>query len=168
MAHCTWSRIDVSSEIESWLFLRLQALIYQMLNLKDLPCFDECIRLTTLAFLLNATECLSARISVRTLLPRLKSALIHANVSEPPFGDELRSWCLCTGAMIKQHSPEKTWFIAQLARFSPIVSAGPINYVQCRLEGYFYLPERQHSQLSGVISKVCSWNYADNVLQLNE
>jgi hypothetical protein len=50
-----WSMADVVVEAESWLFRRLQTLMYRLLRLRRLSGWDECVRLTAMTFILNAT-----------------------------------------------------------------------------------------------------------------
>lgn len=102
-----WSLTDISSDTESWLFLRLQALTYRLLLLEKAEPLEDCIRLTMLNFLLNAVQHHGAQVSAALVAVRLRSALITMEPWEERFGDGLLLWVLCTGAMTSIATPER-------------------------------------------------------------
>ncbi|KAI9151315.1 hypothetical protein HJFPF1_08517 [Paramyrothecium foliicola] len=105
-----WSMAaHVTTETETWLFRRLQALIHRLLHMVQLEQgIDICTRLVTLVTLLSTTDHHGTRVAAWLLLPHLQSALIQHR--DLPL--QFRFWCICTGALSAgQHSQEKAWFV---------------------------------------------------------
>jgi hypothetical protein len=160
MAHCTWSHADrLTSLDENWLFLRHQALVYQLLSLGDsLQPLENCVRITTLLFLLNATEYHGAYVSARMTLQHLISALVRARFWEDDDLGHVQGvvrWCICTGAMTLEPSRERDWFRGMLVRFS--LSSSSVwteDAFQEGLEPYLFLAVKQKVQLSGLIESL--------------
>ena len=71
IAQSAWVSLELDSHDEGWLFLRLQALNYRLFNLKELQSYEECISLTTLLFLPNATQHRGTQLGA-SLLQRLQ------------------------------------------------------------------------------------------------
>jgi hypothetical protein len=162
MAHCTWSHADrLTSLDENWLFLRHQALVYRLLSLGDsLQPLENCVRITTLLFLLNATEYHGAYVSARMTLQHLISALVRARFwEEDDLGYEqgVVRWCICMGALTLEPSKERDWFRGMLVRFS--LSSSSLwteDAFQEGLEPYLFLAVKQKVQLSGLIESLFS------------
>ncbi|KAF4452372.1 hypothetical protein F53441_4781 [Fusarium austroafricanum] len=149
-----WSSGQRHADNETKLFRKLQALIYRLLYLEDVLEFDDCIRLVTLIFLLNVTQYHGAQVSARTLLPRLREALIKARFWSNEFDEGIRFWCLYTAAMTTEVSPDKDWFICMASRYYlPSV----LGYrVREGLSNCLFLPDRQGSQLSVLEDKLAT------------
>ncbi|KAJ4269682.1 hypothetical protein NW762_001350 [Fusarium torreyae] len=149
-----WSSGKRHGNIETNLFLKLQALTYRLLHPQDLQQSDNCIRITTLTFLLNATQYHGSQTSARTLISRLRQALIEARFWSDELDESIRFWCLYTAAMTTEASPDRDWFLCMIQRYySPLA----LNYeVEERLRGYLFLSDRQGAQLSTLMSKLAS------------
>ncbi|KAF4345641.1 hypothetical protein FBEOM_406 [Fusarium beomiforme] len=145
-----WSGTERQANIESNLFLKLQALIYRLLNLQGLVKLDNCICLTTLVFQLSITQYHGSQVAARTLIPRLRQAIVEARFWEDEVGEDLRFWCLYTGAMAAEASPDKDWFISMIQWFC----LPSVNEYQAReiLGRYLFLPDRQGEQLSRLVN----------------
>jgi hypothetical protein len=157
IAHCAWSCANkLISLDENWLFLRHQALVYRLLSLPDsLQGLENCVRITTLIFLLNAAEYHGAYVSARTTLKYLTSALIRARLWEEGLRDGVLFWILCTGAMTTEQSRERDWFQEMLVRFYI-----PPSFVWSKqtlaedLGSYLFLVEKQESQLLRLVDRL--------------
>ncbi|KAJ3523841.1 hypothetical protein NM208_g12297 [Fusarium decemcellulare] len=149
-----WSGGERHKNIETNLFLKLQALTYRLLHLQDLQKTDDCIRLAALTFLFNATQYHGSQASARTLVPRLRQALLDAHFWSDEFDESIRFWCLYTAAMTTEASPDKDWFLCMIQRFCfPLA----LDYqVGERLRGYLFLPDRQGAQLSVLKDKLAT------------
>ncbi|RFU29295.1 hypothetical protein B7463_g7024, partial [Scytalidium lignicola] len=157
MAQCAWSCVDILTALdESWLFLRNQALVYRLLSLADsLQTRENCVRITTLLFLLNATEYHGAHVSARTTLRSLISALVHSRLWEEGFEYGILFWCLCTGAMTIEPCHERDWFQGMLERlFMSSNSVLSKEVFQEDLEPYLFLALKQEMQLSVLIDNL--------------
>ncbi|KAL6243857.1 hypothetical protein RBB50_009291 [Rhinocladiella similis] len=156
-AQCAWNCTDLlTTSDEDWLCLRHQALIYRLLLLPpSLGPLDRCVRHTILLFLLNSTEYQGCQQSTGRPLSRLKTALISLRYWEMGQDDNLLFWILATAAMSTQPSPERNWFEAVLADLLGTGACPPQRQgFLTRLESYFFLPEKQESQLSAMIDRL--------------
>ncbi|KAI8724079.1 hypothetical protein NCS52_00265100 [Fusarium sp. LHS14.1] len=149
-----WSGGERYANVETNLFLKLQALTYRLLHLQDLEKSDNCIRTTTLTILLSATQYHGSQASARTLISRLRQALVEARFCSDGLDEGIRFWCLYTGAMTTEASPDKDWFLCMIHRFY-LPSA--LDYqVEERLRDYLFLPDRQGAQLSALMDELAS------------
>ncbi|EEU41125.1 uncharacterized protein NECHADRAFT_76923 [Fusarium vanettenii 77-13-4] len=149
-----WSGGERHANVETNLFLKLQALTYRLLHLQDLEQSDNCIRTTTLTILLSATQYHGSQASARTLISRLRQALVEARFCSDGLDEGIRFWCLYTAAMTTEASPDKDWFLCMIHRFY-LPSA--LDYqVEERLRGYLFLPDRQGAQLSALMDELAS------------
>ncbi|RFU24813.1 hypothetical protein B7463_g11520, partial [Scytalidium lignicola] len=163
VAYCTWSCVDMLTALdENWLFLRNQALVYRLLSFSDsLGNVENCVRLTTLLFMLNATEYHGAYVSARTTLQYLTAALIHARLWEEGFENGILFWCLCTGAMTTERSHEKEWFQSMLIKFFKSLNSVWVKQVfREDLEAYLFLAAKQDTQLSNLIDNLSATTQA--------
>jgi hypothetical protein len=143
----------VTEEAESWLFRRLQALVYRLLSLNNLDRkLDECVRLATLVFLLNNTEHRGPQISARLLLPYLQNSLLEAD--SIPHG--LRFWCMCTGALVaRSSSPERNWYLNMASECAEAMDLElTAKVLECRLGEFLYIRSRQQAGLNELIEKL--------------
>ncbi|KAM0549147.1 hypothetical protein ACHAPJ_009602 [Fusarium lateritium] len=149
-----WSSGKRHDNIETNLFLKLQALTYRLLHLQGLQQSDNCIRIATLTFLLNVTQYHGPQTSARTLIPRLRQALIEARFWSDELDEGIRFWCLYTAAMTTEASPDRDWFLCMIQRYylPPALDYG----VEERLRGYLFLSDRQGAQLSTLMNKLAS------------
>ncbi|EAQ90120.1 predicted protein [Chaetomium globosum CBS 148.51] len=114
IARGAWAEPSVISSLQSWLFLRLQALFYRLLLLDNLPPVDEVVRLTALTFLLATTQYHGARLSAESQPWRIRAAMLSARYwDNDEFTDGLRFWCLVTAAM-SAREPNKEWFLSRI------------------------------------------------------
>ena len=158
VAHISWAHVSTStSDDERWLFLRLQALIYRLLLLDNLhPGINECIRLSSLIFLLNATQYHGAQVCARTLLSHFREALVKARFWDDGFDSSLRFWLLCTGAMTTEPSEENAWFVGMVTRFGCGLFFEQVDeLLKNELEGFLFLPEKQKQMLDRLMDVVC-------------
>ncbi|KAF4966555.1 hypothetical protein FSARC_5797 [Fusarium sarcochroum] len=147
-----WSGGDRHDKTETNLFLKLQALIHRLLHLQDLQRSDNCIRIATLTFLLNSTQYHGSQASARTLISRLRQALVEARFWSDELDEGIRFWCLYTAAMTTEASPDKDWFLCMIQRFYlPSALSYPVEE---RLRGYLFLSDRQGAQLSKLMNKL--------------
>jgi len=154
MAHCVWSEADkVTAADEHWLFFRHQALLYRLLLLRDLDKREECIRLATLLFLLNALEYQGTSVPSRSTLRHLTVALISARFFEDGFDAGILFWCLCTGAMVKEPSGERDWFHGMLENFFADYIYTEKDFRE-DLECYLFLAEKQGTQISDLTDRL--------------
>ncbi|KAF4943614.1 hypothetical protein FGADI_13290 [Fusarium gaditjirri] len=102
-----WPSTERQATIGTNFFLKLQVLIYRLLHLSRLSELDNCIRLTTLVFQLSVTQYHGSQVAAMTFIPRLRQALIVARFWEDGVAEDLRFWCLYTGAMAAEASPDK-------------------------------------------------------------
>ncbi|KAH6856109.1 hypothetical protein B0I37DRAFT_366582 [Chaetomium sp. MPI-CAGE-AT-0009] len=159
IARGAWAELSVTSSLQSWLFLRLQALFYRLLLLDNLPPVDEAVQLTALTFLLATTQYHGARLSAESKPWRIRSAMLNARYwDNEEFTDGLRFWCLATAAMSTKGPTEKEWFLGRIVelvdgngvRFYDGVSLGPDNAES--LDGYLFLRDVQDKHLSALIN----------------
>ena len=94
IAHWIWDHCDVTSQDESWLYLQLQALTYQLLLFREIEGVENCIRLAALPFLQNVTHYQGSQVSATTILPHLQTTIVISEGLEEPCNDELLLWCL--------------------------------------------------------------------------
>lgn len=146
---------NVSVDMESWLFLRLQAIINRLLALGGLRGQDECIRIATLLFLHNAITEHSAQIAAQALAGELRRALSSSSFSHASLDQGLRFWCLCTGAMTAYRSPARDWFLNMLKSYCHDVELTQ-NVFSDRLEPFLFLPARQANKLEDMIKNLSS------------
>ncbi|KAH7322569.1 hypothetical protein B0I35DRAFT_426047, partial [Stachybotrys elegans] len=147
-ATCLWhSRETMTDQQESWLFHRLQALIYRLLALDQLlNPLDECTRLAGLVFILSTIDHRGAHIAAVALLSPLRDAL-NRMVSETEAFD-LQFWCLCVGAMADDLTIKTPWFLEQVAK--RILDMGidtDRDALERRLHSFLYIPSRQRWKL---------------------
>ncbi|KAK3291536.1 uncharacterized protein B0H64DRAFT_304735, partial [Chaetomium fimeti] len=116
IARGAWAELSVmSSSLQSWLFLRLQALFYRLLLLDSLRPVDEAVQLTALTFLLATTQYHGARLSAESKPWRIRSAMLNARYwDNGEFTDGLRFWCLATAAMSAKGPTQKEWFVSRI------------------------------------------------------
>lgn len=155
-AHSAWlADADLTLELESWLFLRLQALSYRLLSLDWLEGVDNCIRIATLVYLFHGIEYDGGQLSALTTLRHLRSALVDATFWNTSFDRELLFWCLCTGAMTSQPSHERDWFVDRLAPcFGDMLPRDATEQALIdRLTPYLFLTSKQGSQLRWLLRR---------------
>lgn len=151
-AHVCWLKCDaLLAEIESWLFLRLQSLIYRLTLLRDLQPLEDCVRLTVLVFLLHNTEYHGSKVSARTLVGPLHAALVAASLVPKGFRDPLLFWCLCTGAMTLP-SVEQKWFKDTVVCNLSMLPEQTEEELEKALQPYIFLPDRQRTQLRALLT----------------
>jgi hypothetical protein len=159
IARGAWAQLSVVSSLQSWLFLRLQALFYRLLLLDYLPPVDEAVQLTVLTFLLATTQYHGARLSAESTSWRIRSAMLNARYwDNEEFTDGLRFWCLVTAAMSTKGPTQKEWFLGRIVelvdgdrvRFYDGFSLGPDNAES--LDGYLFLWDVQDKHLSALIN----------------
>ncbi|KAL9619832.1 MAG: hypothetical protein Q9160_005572 [Pyrenula sp. 1 TL-2023] len=157
IAHSAWiACAELTLDTESWLFLRLQALSYRLLALEKLKGTDNCIRITALVYLFNGIEYDGGQLSALTTLRYLRSALVDAAFWHTSFDKELLLWCLSTGAMTSQPSPEREWFIETLTQYASDML--PVNAAEQawidRLTPYLFLTAKQGRQLRWLLRRL--------------
>ncbi|KAK4161407.1 hypothetical protein QBC43DRAFT_291883 [Cladorrhinum sp. PSN259] len=158
IAHDAWRHdASVGRDLESWLFLRLHAVVFRFMSLSDLLGQDECIRLATVISLQNAKSEHSAQVAAQFLAERLRAALISSSLLDESFGqDDLRFWLLCTGAMTAHHSPTRDWFLIMLdLKFPGLEMTQPA--FSDRLETFLYLSDRHAGKLQDMVNNLSSF-----------
>ncbi|KAF2238850.1 hypothetical protein EV356DRAFT_504176 [Viridothelium virens] len=151
-AHGIWGHCAVTSDDERWLYLRLQALIYQLLLLHQLPKIENCIRLATLLFLQNVTQYQGFQILATIILRQFDATVLATNVSEVPEDSEVLLWCSCMGGMATEKSDEKQRCFERIASLTSSLSLQVReSHIQELLEKYFFIAERQKDQLLDLV-----------------
>ncbi|KXX81413.1 hypothetical protein MMYC01_202654 [Madurella mycetomatis] len=166
IARAAWAQPEtVTSELQSWLFLRLQSFYFRLMLLdKDrLSPLDDCIRIIVLTFLLATTHYHGAVVCAANMVSKIRSALVRASFwDENVFGSRgLRFWCLCMGAIAAGATLEREWF---LDRIVEMAAAGGDSDGSGRhewesresIDGYLFLWDSQGAELSALIDKLPS------------
>ena len=152
IAYDAWRNESTMNEaLESWLYMRFQALVYCLMSLDGLPAGDKCIQLATLTFTHIALENYGAQVCARVVARNLRDSMICLSSQDEPPTSGVRFWCLCTGAMLMEPSAERDWFLAELAA-EPNVASLDEEMLRTRLEPYLYVREKQTTQLAKVVS----------------
>lgn len=158
IAKLSWCQPVMTAKKESWLFLRLNALIYRLLQLDDLSRLEDCVRHTILVFILTTTEYSGAQIAAIPVLGRLKTAVIELRAQEQQSHEpdrEILFWILSTAALATMPTSERKWF--RLEALAAAHAAGielTVHAFQTVLERYLYLADRQTCNLSGFIDSM--------------
>ena len=150
-----WNHRTVTSKDESWLYRRLQALIYRLLFLDELQGLENCIRLAALLFLQHVTSYQGVQIAAIIILQQFRDAFIHAEILDESYASEVVLWCLFTGGMTTLGSEERIWSIetiAGLPQFSSLELRG--RSFEDLLTTYLFIEEKQRSQLCSLVDEV--------------
>jgi hypothetical protein len=157
-----WSMSNTSTDIETWLFLRLHALIYRLLSqdIEGLSPLDNSVRLGILTLLLSCIENPGSKLCTADMVaPHLRRALESFN---PPVEDEqhnrVRLWCLCMGAMsIFPSSADRGWYVCSTAALAlSVLPDRSESAFEAELHSFLLLPSRQGARLSALVDELRS------------
>ncbi|KAH8890080.1 hypothetical protein GQ53DRAFT_824730 [Thozetella sp. PMI_491] len=162
-AEVAWSSTTVTGEVETWLFLRLQALLYRFL-LQDAGGWtlrDSSLRFALLVFLLHSTENSGSKLCATEFLAVYLRQSLERFLPPPAEDAQFRRahfWCLCTGAMVSRpSSPLREWYVEAIARHAlttlPERSEGSF---EAELQCFLFLSSRQGTALSELVDDVIS------------
>lgn len=150
---CWSNEACVTEETETWLFRRLQALVYRLLSLNNLDRkLDECVRLAALVFLLNNTEHRGPQISAWLLLPYLQKALLETD----SIPHDLRFWCICIGALVaRSSSARRNWYFDMASECAQAMNLElTMKVLEYRLGEFLYIRSRQEAGLNELMEKL--------------
>ncbi|KAI3327864.1 hypothetical protein HD806DRAFT_484209 [Xylariaceae sp. AK1471] len=147
-----------TTDMESWLFRRLQALVYRLMLLVELEHIDECTRLAAIVLISNTTEHNGPQTFAETSVQHLQKALIRARF-EDDRGDmapDLKLWCVLIGCMAaKSSSPEKNWFMAAAAQCISRMNVELTEVMlEWKMERFLYISSRQQAKLRDVLEEL--------------
>ncbi|KAH8201794.1 hypothetical protein TruAng_004058 [Truncatella angustata] len=143
---------EMQRETESWLFLRLQALIFRLQCLENLVGIEECIRIIMTVFLLETTQYYGSWLCSLMTIQRAHSQLLEIYaVADQDFA----FWFFCTVAMSHEPSREREWGAKNLAalRSNMCLELSEAAFA-AKMETYLYIPRMQGAQLRDTVKRL--------------